>query len=227
LKRVGEKRPWLSRADFVYEPSWGHDFVPKEAQLVNGIHPDHCIKFGRPLCVVAMELINLIREHGPDAVVGHNIRSYDMPFLLHHLSIIPGLDLDTLNKVPVIDTMRDIEYPKHCKSKALTYLCADHGFLIDNAHSALFDVLATLRLAEHYDLKSALLRGQEPSHLYKAKTRHPKEDNGASKDKAKALGFAWQNYEGREFPLSWVKRIRNSELESVVAELGFGVMKIE
>lgn len=220
LKRVGEDRPWLMRTHYIYDASWGDDFIPKEAQLVNGIHPDICRRFGEPLSRVAFEMNSVIKTHKVDALMGHNARSFDLPFLLHHIESLSTDHWDAIKSTPLIDTMRDIEYPKKCKSKALSYLCADHGFLNGGAHAALHDVLATLRLAEHYDLKSALVTSQEPSAIYKSNTVYE------TREKAKEAGFSWEKLEDRNFPKSWVKRLRESEIETTVAKLGCSVQKI-
>jgi len=226
LKRVGEKRPWLTRAEFIYDPSWGDNFIPKEASLVNGIHPDHCKRFGVPLSSVAREINGLIKSHRVDCIVAHNGRDFDLPFLMHHIGGLSTDHWDHIKACPLLDTMRDIEYPKSCKSRSLAYLCADHGFLIGNAHSALYDTLATLRLAECYDVEAALANAREPSSVYKANTKNPWDDNNVSKDRAKACGFSWENLGDRKFPKAWVRRLRDNQVEGVVAELGFGVTKL-
>jgi DNA polymerase-3 subunit epsilon len=220
LKRVGEPRAWLTRSEYIYDPSWGDDFIPHEAQLVNGIHPDICRRFGVALSRVAFEINALIKTHKVDAFIGHNVRNFDLPFLLHHIEGYSTDHWDEIKTLPVIDTLTDIEYPKNCKSKALTYLCADHGFLNTGAHSALHDVIATMRLGEFYDLQAALKRGKEPSAIYKSNTVYE------TRQKAKDAGFSWENLEGRNFPKQWVKRLRESEIEATVAKLGCGVQKI-
>lgn len=220
LKRVGEPRAWKSVSEYIYDPSWGTDFIPKEAQLVNGIHPDTCRRFGTQLSRVVHELNSLIKTHKVDAFVGHNARNFDLPFLLHHIEGYSTDHWDAIKSLPLIDTMTDIEYPAHCKSKKLVYLCADHGFLNTGAHSALHDVHATLQLAEKYDLKKALERGKEPSAIYKSNTVYE------TRQRAKDAGFTWESLEGRTFPKCWVKRLRESEIEGTIAQLGTTVTKI-
>ena len=220
LKRVGEPRFWFTSVNYVYDSTWEEDFIPKEAQLVNGIHPDMCRRFGTQLSRVAFDLNALIRTHKVDAFIGHNARNFDLPFLLHHIEGFSTDHWDEIKTLPIIDTMTDIEYPKNCKSKALSYLCADHGFLNTGAHSALHDVIATMRLGELYDLQAALARGKEPSAIYKSNTTYE------TRQRAKDAGFSWENLESRNFPKQWVKRLRESEVEATVAKLGCGVQKI-
>jgi DNA polymerase III epsilon subunit-like protein len=220
LKRVGEPRPWKMRTEFIYEPSWGDDFVPREAQLINGIHPDQCKRFGVPLSGIAREINHIIKTHKVDAIVAHNGRSFDIPFLKFHISGLPVDDVDGILSVPLIDTMVDIEYPAHIKARNLVCLAAEHGFLNFQAHSALADVIATLRLLECYDVPAVFERSKLPSSIYQAMTDYH------TKDAAKARGFRWQEIDGVTYPKCWVKRIRHCELEKEVALLGYPIKKL-
>lgn len=220
LKKIGESRPWLLRSEFCYSKSWGADFVPEEARLINGIHPQLCISFGRPLSSIAAEINSLAALHRVDAIVGHNIKAFDMPYLLHHIQDMSTDHWETLKALPVIDTMTDIEYPAQIKTRTLSHLCADHGFLNTNAHTALADVLATLRLLECYDVKETFARSKEPRAIYRAFVEYDQ------RDKAKALGFRWENINGRTFPKCWVKELRDAELEGHIAKLGLPIRKL-
>lgn len=220
LKRVGESRAWKMRTEFIYDQKWGDDFIPKEAQLVNGIHPDHVRRFGVPLNSIAKEINFIIKSHRVDALVGHNIRSFDIPYLMHHISGLSTDHWDEIKSCPVIDTMVDIEYPAQIKTRNLVHLAAEHGFLNFQAHSALADAIATLRLLECYNVKEVFERSKEPSSIYRAMTDYE------SREAAKSRGFRWQDIEGRTFPKCWVKRIKDCDLEKEVASLGYPIKKL-
>lgn len=220
LKRVGEPRAWKMRTEFIYDPSWGDDFIPKEAQLVNGIHPDHVKRFGIALSSVAREINHIIRAHKVDAIVGHNIRAFDIPYLMHHIG---GLSTDHWSEIktcPVIDTMTDIDYPTQIKTRNLVHLAAEHGFLNFQAHSALADVITTLRLLECYDVKDVLTNAREPSNIYRVMCDYD------TREKAKSIGARWQEIDGRKFPNCWVIRLRDSQVEPLVARIGVPIKKI-
>jgi DNA polymerase-3 subunit epsilon len=221
LKRVGEPRPWLLRSEFIYQSSWGNDFIPKEASLINGIHPDHCKRFGRPLATVAKEINSLIKTHKVDYIVTHNGVSFDMPFLLHHITDLSVDCWEDIKATPVLDTILHVEYPAHIKARTLSHLAADHGFLNPFPHSALSDVLTTMILLEKYDIKKVIANAKEKRAIYKADVGYE------NREKAKALGFRWEECGGKKFPKSWVKMLRESELEDHVARLGFSITKME
>jgi len=220
LKRVGEPRAWKMRTEFIYDKTWEPDFIPKEAQLINGISTDNCRRFGVPLSGIAREINFIIQTHKVDAICGHNLRGFDMPYLMHHIG---GLSVDhweNIKSCPIIDTMTDVEYPTQMKARNLVHLCAEHGFLNFQAHSALADVVATLRLLECYDVKQVFERAKLPSSIYQAMTAYE------ARDAAKNRGFRWQDLEGRTFLKSWVKRIKDCDLEKEVALLGYPIKKL-
>jgi DNA polymerase III alpha subunit (gram-positive type) len=94
-----------------------------------------------------------------EMLCGHNF-PFDRSFLDAE-SKRQGKALITL---PHIDTRTDLppEAYKKGKSASLRYLAADHGFCYD-AHRAVNDVLATLKLLSMYDLDTVIKRSQIPN----------------------------------------------------------------
>lgn len=220
LKRVGETRPWLLKSEFIYQKSWGTDFIPNEASLVNGILPDHCVRFGRPLGSVTKEINSLIKTHKVDYIVTHNGVGFDMPYLLHHIQDMATDCWEEIKSTPILDTFIHIDYPKNVKARTLVHLAADHGFLNPFPHSALSDVLTTMILLEKYDIDKVIANSKEPRAIYRAMVEY------ADREKAKALGFRWEECGGKKFPKCWVKVLRETEIEDHVARLGFPITKI-
>jgi len=88
---------------------------------------------------------------------------------------------------PWIDTKADLPFPLgKGKSSALTYLCADHGFVNPFPHRALYDAAAMLTLARKYQLADIL--ALQESSTVEVVARVSFED----KDKAKTSGFYWK-----------------------------------
>ena len=90
---------------------------------------------------------------------GHNF-PFDKAFLNAEAKR-QGKALITL---PALDTRTDLppDAYKKGKSASLRYLAADHGFCYD-AHRAVNDVLATLKLLSMYDLDTIIKRSQIPN----------------------------------------------------------------
>jgi len=219
LKRTGEPRPWLLKSEFIYAQSWGRDFIPDEARLINGISPDHCIRFGRPLAAVAQEIDAIIKTHKVDYLVAHNA-NFDIPYYMHHVQDLSCDCWENFKATPVIDTMIHVPYPKNIKTRSLSHLAAEHKFLNPFPHSALSDVLTMLLVLENYDIDEVAKIAREPSAVYRAFV------DFADRERAKALGFRWSELEGKTYEKCWIKRLRDSEVEDHVARLGFPIKKI-
>jgi DNA polymerase III alpha subunit (gram-positive type) len=94
-----------------------------------------------------------------EMLCGHNF-----PFDRSFLDAESKRQGKALIALPAIDTRTDLppEAYKKGKSASLRYLAADHGFCYD-AHRAVNDVLATLKLLSMYDLDTVIKRSQIPN----------------------------------------------------------------
>jgi len=94
-----------------------------------------------------------------EMLCGHNF-----PFDKAFLNAEAKRQGKALIALPHIDTRTDLppEAYKKGKSASLRYLAADHGFCYD-AHRAVNDVLATLKLLSMYDLDTVIKRSQIPN----------------------------------------------------------------
>jgi DNA polymerase-3 subunit epsilon len=149
--------------------------------------------------------------------VAHNA-PFDRGFLLAELDR-HQIAAPVLRGLPWIDTLHDIPFATQPDSKKLKYLASDHGFINPFAHRAVFDVLTMLRVLSEYDLSTVVGRAQTPDIIIRAVVPHPKRDGGLGKDKAKLAGFRWQDVDGKQYPLMWVKKIKESELGVEQAKL--------
>jgi len=144
-----------------------------------------------------------------DYVVAHNGNKFDKPRLE---KFAENYGLDMYSK-PWIDTLTDVEYPKHCKSKNMTYLCGYHGFVNPFSHRALFDVAAMMKVLERYPIERVIEVSKSPMIKLIA---HVSFHN---KQLAKDAGFYWDGekkvwykeikeilLEGLEFPFSTERR---------------------
>lgn len=153
--------------------------LPNEVQNITGIKPEDLKKYGIPLNDALKILSDLMNQ--AEYLVGHNAVSFDAEFLNQALAMyhMPKL------KKPWIDTLTDVPYPQEIKTRKLSYLAAEHGFINPFAHRALFDVLTTLKLLAKYSIEEIVALQKSP--LVKV-VAHVSFDE---RDKARRIGFRW------------------------------------
>lgn len=190
-----------------------------------GISPWMVEEFGVPAKAQLEWLEGFVTKHKIEYLVAHNA-PFDRDFLLTELSR-HAITAPTLRALPWIDTMRDIAWPSQPDSSKLKYVASDHGFINPFSHRAIFDVLTMLKVLSQYDLEAVVKRSQIPEIIVRAVVPHPKNDGGLGKDKAKQAGFRWQDVDGKSFPMMWVKKIKENELDAEYKKLpGYQVVKI-
>ena len=114
-------------------------------------------------------------------IVAHNGLEFDKLFIDRYLATMPDIQLD----LPWIDTMTDLPYPEELKTRKLSYVAAEHGFLNPFAHRSLFDVLTMMKVFSSYPLPDVIEFAKSPM------VRIVAQVSFAEKDKAKNLGFRW------------------------------------
>lgn len=178
--------------------------------------------------VDALKELNLMMSR-VEYIIAHNGKGYDKPLYeeeCKRLGITPVVK-------PWIDTMTDLPLPKECTSKKLDHLVSDHDIPWPRAlsHRAVFDVTKMLLLVSKYDFaKDVVARSKEPDVIYRAMTKGPWEDGGASNTKAKECGFRWQEAGGKVYTKAWVTCVKKSqapELEKKARDKGLLIKMIE
>lgn len=84
-----------------------------------------------------------------------------------------------------IDTITDIPYPDSIKTRKLTHLAAEHGFINPFPHRALFDVMTMLKVMSFYDFDEIVQLSKEKILRVVAKVEFNQ------REKAKARGYNW------------------------------------
>lgn len=153
--------------------------LPNEVQAITGISEEDLKTYGIPLSDALKILTEMVNQ--AEYLVGHNAVNFDALFLDQAYS---SYQMPKLKK-PWIDTMTDIPYSQEIKTRKLSYLAAEHGFINPFAHRALFDVLTTLKLLSHYDISEIVMIQQSP--LVKVLAHVGYDD----RDKARRIGFRW------------------------------------
>jgi len=143
-------------------------------------------------------------------IVAHNGNSFDKIF------IDKALDRhDLVLDKPWIDTMYDVPYPSHIKTRKLTYLAAEHQYLNANAHRALFDVLSMMHVASQYSWQEIISLFQSPLVDVQALVSYDE------KNKAKLAGFRW-NAEKKV----WFKTMKQQVLEQAEYDFEYKILTV-
>ena len=142
-------------------------------------------------------------------------------FLAHNAvfdkSFLMALDSNLANSKPWVDSRTDMPPEAYAKGKSasLKYLCADHGFLYE-AHRAVSDVLAMLRLVAMYDIDAVIKRSQIPNVEVRAQVSYD------DRLLAKELGFYW-----KADLKQWRRPMKLDEVQALKDSAGFPVILCE
>jgi len=147
-----------------------------------------------------------------EMLCGHNF-----PFDKAFLNAEAKRQGKALIALPHIDTRTDLppEAYKKGKSASLRYLAADHGFCYD-AHRAVNDVLATLKLLSMYDLDTIIKRSQIPNVEVRAVVDYN------DRLLAKERGYYWKS-ELKQ----WRKPMKADEVQAEKDAAPFSVILVE
>lgn len=178
-------------------------WVPEEDAITNqaitGIDQEMVTQYGWRLSDIRSMLVSRLDD--ADYLMAHNAM-FDRTILNRIIST---------NK-PWIDTMTDIPYPEHIKTRSLPYLAVEHGFMNPFMHRALFDVMAMIKVASMYDFKEILKYAHSPTIWIRASVSF--DDKQFAKDRY----FIWDPT--NKF---WVKQIKELNLEYEEKQANFPV----
>ncbi len=154
-----------------------------------------------------------------DYIVAHNGRDFDRPLL----EAFFGQRSHKMPVKPWIDTLYDVDYPRNCTSRNLTYLAGFHGILNSFPHRAVTDVLTMLTVLSRYDIDEVVANASLPRLVVKA------EVSFNDREKAKAKRFSWESpgKGGGKYPKSWVRIIREDQLDALKQECDFPIQILE
>lgn len=146
-----------------------------------------------------------------DYVVAHNGNDFDKVLLLNWAK---RESVEVPDKL-WIDTKSDLPEEAYQKSASLKYMACDHGFLYD-AHRAVSDVLAMLRILGLYDVPYVIERAKQPTIRVQALVSF--DTNKLAKDR----GYHW-----KPDSKQWIKPIKADMLEREKSEAKFQIRVLE
>ena len=147
-----------------------------------------------------------------DAVIGHNIREFDWPMLQAWVKRVGGL---TLEDKLVVDTFEDLPYG--VKPGSLVAMCAEAGFLLADAHSALADAQGSLKLGLHYNIDVVVERAKMQTVVVQSLA--PRNMNSENKK----FKFRWAPAPYK----IWWKAVKESDVELLAREFPFSIAVLD
>lgn len=183
------------------------DPMDPEITEVTGITMDDLHRFGVTTAYAYAMVMDMMEK--TNFCMAHNGVAFDRPFW-HSECARQG---DTPADKVWIDTQNDVPYSDRIKTRKLSHLAAEHGFLNPFQHRAVFDVLTMLTIASKYPIETIIDLAKQPLVQLQAHTSFQ------NKDLAKDVGYRW-------FPKKkwWLKTIKQGQVEkelALAAEIGF------
>jgi len=219
IRDTEDPKPFVQKSFFVKPEDMDGLEITEFNYSLTKITKRH-LAFGDPLWLILSELLRDLDRFTVEALVAHNGRSFDMPFLYRWAGIV-GQEhwVNALKGYLLIDTKEDIQYPEDCRGNNLLYLAAYYGFLNPFPHSALPDVQTMLKVLSHHDFETVRGRARSPSIVLQALVPFER------RDEAKAKGYRWEKWDDEIFfGKAWIKKIKECDLQKETEHLSFQVM---
>lgn len=200
----------VSKGELLYDPAT-YPPITKEITEITGIKEEQLNFAGiRPADFFRTLAETIARM---DFVVAHNGASFDRPVLFAECAR-HGI---TPPKTPWIDSRTDIPYPATVKCRILSHLAFEHGIPVHlhRRHDAAYDVELMLEILKKYNIVEIIATQASPWMVVKAFVSYD------DKEKAKAKRFSWEKIDGITFTKSWVKKVRQCDIEKESKEWDF------
>lgn len=147
----------LKIEDFMIEKSVDGEYISDEASKLTGITNEDIEKYGYSVNEMLTQLCTDAHKFDIKYYVAHNGSGFDRVIFERYFKNFAQKDITAfMLEIPWLDTIKDVPYPIRTTSRRLTHLCADHGYLIANAHRAIFDCLGLLEIVKHYTIEKII-----------------------------------------------------------------------
>lgn len=186
------------------------DGVPITSEIteLTGITQAAVNKFGYDPADALDDVIRFAEQ--ADAIIAHNGNRFDKPVTENAAKRLNRILPDKL----WIDTITDIP---GVKGEQLITMCAKHGFVNPNQHSAEDDAKSVLKLISGYDIDKIVERAKSPTVVLRSH-----QPNTTSNNKiVRKLGFIW-NGEAK----IWWRATKEMDVEELVKKVPFDVSRV-
>jgi DNA polymerase III epsilon subunit-like protein len=145
-----------------------------------------------------------------DAIIGHNVLRFDKPITD---AASKRLDKGSLDDKLWIDTMTDIP---GVMGEQLITMCAKHGWVNPNQHSAEDDAKDVLKLISNYKIEDVVERAKSPTVVMQS---HQDRENNAD---AKKFKFRWSP----DWRIWW-KLVKEMDLDGLANQVPFEMSRVD
>ncbi|WDF45262.1 3'-5' exonuclease [Chryseobacterium sp. KACC 21268] len=114
-----------------------------DAMGVNGISISDLESKGLDICDVIGNVIDLLKNHNTEIIIGHNSSTFDIPRIKYLCSRF-HTEKTFFDSIPLDDTMKIAKGFLRLPSYSLPNLCTHYGIVNQKVHSALGDTYATI-----------------------------------------------------------------------------------
>ncbi len=219
IKDHRDPKPLQMQTHFI-EPVEDLFALSPEITVLTKIEMKH-LAYGKPLEDVMRWLADDCETFQVEGIVAHNGENFDKPFLQAQSKGFAPSGLKNIFERQWIDSSVDCVFPADCRGTNLLYVAAYYGFLNPFPHAALFDAMTCLKVVDHFDIAPLYERAKTPWVYVQAIVTF------AEKDKAKERRYYWEKVGDKTFPKTWVKKIKETELEKERADAPFQVLRLE
>jgi len=190
--------------------------------------PNENVVIGKETLEITGIRIEDVKEHGitpldafsalhkmmarSEYVVAHNGTFFDKPIYEAEVKRLGMEDVARNCFRPWIDTRLDVAYPRYMVTRNAGYLETEHKLVNPFPHRAVFDTLTMLQLLSNYKIEDVIKLSKSPTLLVKANVSYD------DREKAKNRGYRWDKPTN-----SWVKYVKESELDMEKSEVNFEV----
>lgn len=181
--------------------------VDQKALEITGIDRNFCFKNGSdPFETFEKFLYDCLYS---EFLAGQNAILFDRDIVYNNIKKASVLHEDLFNKKAHIDSYFDIRGP--IKPKSLKYFALDHGYVLNNAHSAIHDVFACAHILSKYPIEDLVYSAIHP--LVKTSVQCDY-GNKKLKDRLYEEGFRWNPEEK-----NYTKTARRHILDKIIKTL--------
>ena len=226
IKDPGDPKPLVMESRFILPPKefWNSaEYIKPNIEQLTKIKMAH-VMAGKEFLEVLGQLAADIQVYQVTHMVAHNGENFDKPFLQAKVALAGQSVEDQLGwlfkNIVWIDTAADAVYPADCRATNLLYLSAYYGFLNPFPHAALYDVASMLKILDYLDVAAVAERAKSPWCIVSADVGY---DN---RQLAKDRRYYWETFGSQTFPKTWVKKIKEMDLEKEKTEAPFKVHRI-